>query len=167
MQLAIVLGLLGMVAFVLHDLTSSGPPALAAPPADDRYLTATGQRVSLDDYLGRYLWVDHAAAWCSYCAPQTATIKTLARRYRDRLEFLTVVTGTDAVMQPPTAADAMQWAERFGLDPERVLARFGTDTLPYHVLYSPRGEVLFQGSGLYGADRIAGILETYLPPAGR
>lgn len=143
---------------VIRD-SLSGPPANAEPvqPASS-YVTASGRPTSLSDFRGDFLWVDHAAAWCSYCAPQTRTIKALEQRYGDRVVFVTVVTGTDVVMQPPGADTALAWARRFGLDPERVLAHFSTDTLPYHVLYSPRGEVLFRDSGLYSQDRIIGVL---------
>lgn len=161
LPVVVALGLLGMLAYVMHDLTGDVTPGSVVPAAPGHYLTASGREVTLQAYQGQYLWVDHAAAWCGYCEPQTRTLVGLEQRYGDRLAFLTVVTGTDQVMQPPTAATARAWADRFGLDPERVLARFTTDTLPYHVLYSPRGEVLYQGSGLYDTARIIEILRMH------
>ena len=66
-------------------------------------------------------------------------------------------------MEPPTAETARTWATRFGIDPKRVLAYYSTNTLPYHVLYSPAGDVMFEGSGLYTADRIDQILKQHAP----
>jgi len=144
---------------VIRD-SLSGTPGNADPgqPAPS-YVTASGRPASLSELRGDFLWVDHAAAWCGYCAPQTRTIKALEQRYGDRVVFVTVVTGTDVVMQPPSADTALAWARRFGLDPERELAQFSTDTLPHHVLYSPQGEVLYRDSGLYDQDRIIGVLK--------
>jgi len=159
----VVLSVVWTVGAVIHDLTldTGGDASLEQSAA--AYITASGRPASLSEFHGNYLWVDHAAAWCSYCAPQTRTIKALARRYGDRLTFVTVVTGTDKVMESPSAATARDWAERFGLDPDRVLARFGTDTLPHHVLYSPQGEVLFRDSGLYDSDRVIAVLRAKTP----
>lgn len=151
------------VGSAVLDLASAGPPDAGVDASSAPYVTASGRNTSLKAYRSDYLWVDHAAAWCSYCATQTRTIKALERRYGDRLRFVTVMSGTDTVMQPPSVQTARDWAERFGLDPERVLARFGTDTLPYHVLYSPQGEVLFRDSGLYDEDQVISVLRANTP----
>jgi len=151
------------VGSVIHDLVSGTPSGTGPERAAASYVTAGGRPASLSEFRGDYLWLDHAAAWCSYCAPQTRTIKALERRYGDRLTFVTVVTGTDEVMQPPSADTALEWARRFGLNTERVLAHFSTETLPYHVLYSPQGEVLFRDSGLYDQRRIVEVLKSKTP----
>jgi len=147
---------------ITSDMTGSYPVKEQAVTYDS-YVDSNGVSVSLDEFHGSYLWVDYAAQWCSYCDPQTRTMKALQRKLGDRLLFLTVVTGTDKVMKAPTADTAKQWASRFELDPEMVLAKFSTDTLPYHLLYSPSGEILFQGSGLYDEHKITNIINQHLP----
>ena len=127
----------------------------------NHYVDGWGNRVSLSDFSGKYLWVDYAAEWCSYCEPQTRILKGLELKYADRVTFLTVITGTDEVMQSPTAETALKWANRFNLDPYRVLAQFSTNTLPYHILYSPSGEILHQDSGLYQAGKITSLLNSH------
>ena len=127
------------------------------------YIDVNGNVVSLDDFRGNYIWVDYAAEWCSYCAPQTQTIKSLDRKIGNKILFITVVTGTREVMKPPTAESAKNWAKRFNLDSQKVLAKFSTDRLPYHILYSPSGDVIYQGSGLYNATKITGIIKSHTP----
>ena len=134
-----------------------------APPSVSSYLTAYGDAVELNRYFGNHLWVDYAATWCSYCDAQTGIIKALMQQYGSEVDFLTVVIGTDKVMQPPAAGHARDWADRHGLDPDHVLAYFSTETLPYHILYSPGGEVLYRGSGLHRQARIASLLDQHLP----
>jgi thiol-disulfide isomerase/thioredoxin len=146
------------IAFQMLAIFSGHSPANSAAIPANSYVDANGRKVSLSDYFGKYLWVDYAAEWCSYCGPQARTLKGLEQRYRDQIMFLTVVTGTAKVMEPPSAKTAMQWARRFDLDPDRVLANFRTDTLPYHILYSPSGAILFQGSGLFDAGKITRVL---------
>lgn len=125
------------------------------------YINVDGNVVFMDKFKGGYVWADYAAEWCSYCAPQTQTIKSLDRKIGDKILFITVVTGTHEVMQPPTAESARNWATRFNLDPEKVVAKFSTDTLPYHILYSPAGDVLYQGSGLYNESKITAIIKSH------
>lgn len=146
---------------IMSDMTST-TPVTEQVVTYDSYIDVDGNVVSLDNYQGDYVWVDYAAEWCSYCEPQTRTIKALDRKMGDQVLFLTVVSGTNKVMEPPTAEHARRWAERFNLDPESVLAKFSTDTLPYHLLYSPSGEILYQGSGLYNANKITGIINQYI-----
>ena len=140
---------------------SGGSPSHNTPARSKSYVSATGTEVSLSDYYGDYVWVDYAAEWCSYCEPQTRTLKGLDEKYGHKLTFLTVVTGTGTVMEPPSADTAMEWAQRFDLDTDKVLAYFSTNRLPYHILYSPSGAILFQGSGLYNAGKITSVLNTH------
>ena len=146
------------IAFQMLAIFSGHERANSAATPANTYIDANGREVSLSDYFGKYLWVDYAAEWCSYCEPQARTLKGLEQRYRDQIRFLTVVTGTAKVMEPPSAETAMQWARRFDLDPDRVLANFRTNTLPYHILYSPSGAILFQDSGLFDAGKITRVL---------
>jgi len=127
-------------------------------PSVQGYINVYGEPVELSDYFGNYLWVDYAAEWCSYCDPQTKTIKALEQKYAGQLGFLTVVTGTSDVMKSPTGNTARDWAEKYRLNPEMVIARDLSNTLPYNRLYSPTGEVLFEKSGLMKRSEIEAVI---------
>ena len=157
----IALVALGYVALQMSGVFSGSDAPRQTWTAPDSYVDATGREVALSDYFGGYLWVDYAAEWCSYCEPQARTLKGLEKRYGDKITFLTVVTGTGKVMEPPSAQTAMDWARRFGLDTDKVLAYFSTNKLPYHILYSPSGAILFQASGLLDANKITHVLNTH------
>lgn len=150
-----------MIIYTFLDVFSASTSNLDPQTSPNSYIDATGKKVLLSDYAGEYLWVDYAAEWCSYCGPQTRTLQDLERSYGDKISFLTIVAGTEKVMEPPTAETAMNWANRYNLDPEKVLAYFSTNTLPYHILYSPSGTILFQGSGLYNSGKITNLLKTH------
>ncbi len=155
-----VFGIIYIAFQMLHVFSASGSVD-STSTISKAYINALGEEVALTDYQGDYLWVDYAAEWCSYCEPQTRTLKRLEAKYGDKLGFLTVVTGTGKVMEPPSAETAMKWARRFDLDTNKVLAYFSTNRLPYHILYSPSGAVLYQGSGLFNASKIKDILNTH------
>ena len=151
-----------IIGYGAFDLLSTDPASVGSNELPDGYLDATGRQVSLKDFAGEYLWVDYAAEWCGYCGPQTGILKDLDAEMGDEIRFLTVVTGTGKVMALPSAETAMNWARRYGLEPRNVLARFSTNTLPYHILYSPTGETLFQSSGFLQAAQIRRILNDHL-----
>ena len=142
------------------------PDRINRPITLDYYIDAHGNTTSLDVYHGDYVWIDYAAEWCSYCEPQTEVLKDLDHKYGDKLLFLTLITSTEKVVEAPTADSALSWADRFDLPLEKVLAYYSTKTLPYHILYSPEGEILHQGSGSYSAERIVDIIQTKTPLLG-
>ena len=123
-----------------------------------QFVDINGQPVELSQYFGKYLWVDYAAEWCSYCYPQTETLKEIAEQYASKVDFLTIVTGTDVVMQAPNVQAVREWADKHNLDPRMVIGRFYTDRLPYNLLYSPEGAILYQSSGLLNANEIRNII---------
>ena len=130
-------------------------------PSQQGYINVYGEPVELSDYFGNYLWVDYAAEWCSYCDQQTKILKTLERKFSGHFDFLTVVTGTSKVMQPPTGDTARDWAKKHKLKPEMVIARDLSETLPYNLLYSPEGEVLFRKSGLMQKNEVAAVINKF------
>ena len=160
LNIFIVISMILLIMKITGDMTSIN--AVKRAVTYDSYIDVNGSIVSLDEFQGDYMWVDYAAEWCSYCEPQTQTMKGLDRKMGDQLIFLTVMTSTKKVMQAPTAETAQQWADRFKLDPQMVLAKFSTNTLPYHLFYAPSGEILFEGSGLYSEDKINNIINKYM-----
>ena len=135
--------------------------------ASDQFIDMDGYKVSLDRYKGDYVWLDYAAEWCSYCVAQIRAIQSLEKRFDNEVLFITVIAGTDKVMEKPHIASAQQWISRFSLDPDKVLLKFSTNTLPYHVLYSPEGEILYQGSGLLNEEKITGLINKNRPSTER
>ena len=111
-QAVVTLMVVWTIGSVIIDLAEDDAPAASLEQSAEPYVTANGRPISLSTFQGDFIWVDYAAEWCSYCESQTRTIKALEQRYGDELVFLTVVTGTNEVMQPPNAETAKAWADR-------------------------------------------------------
>ena len=160
----LILGALYFAVMFFFESTifdSSANIAYEMAPSQRGYINIYGEPVELNDYFGNYLWVDYAAEWCSYCDPQTKTLKALEHKYAGQLEFLTLVTGTSDVMQSPSGDTAKDWAEKYELDPQMVIARDLSNTLPYNRLYSPTGEVLFEKSGLIRSSEVEAVISKF------
>ena len=134
------------------------------PPPPGTFVDGTGKTVSLDDYAGRYVWIDYAAEWCAACAPQTMAIKAVAAAAPGELAFVTIMTTElEGYGHPSTAATAARWASRFGLDPTQVWAgQVRHRYLPRNLLLSRQGEVLFDEVGELDAGRIRAEIASHL-----
>ncbi len=142
------------------DSTKSGP----SPPPEGTLVDAEGNSVSLDDFLGRYVWLDYAAEWCAACTPQTMAIKSVAATKPRQLVFVTIMTTErEGYGHPSTQATAARWAARFDLDPARVWAgKVNARFLPRNILLSPQGEVLFDEVGELSTEQIRAELARHL-----
>jgi len=127
-------------------------------------VNANGQMVSIVDWEGRFIWADYAAPWCEACEAQARAMKSLEHAFSDDVVFMTVMTSASPDYQSiPTHETARAWAQRFGLNPNRVVAatNLWAMTIPTHVLYSPEGQTLFRMTGYLTADQIRSILFRY------
>lgn len=125
-------------------------------------LNALGHPVHMTDFEGRFVWSEYAATWCAICAKQTPETQQVEAEH-DGIVFLTVMTGkSNAYDDHATVETAKQWAGRFHLDPERVIAaELWYKTVPEHRFYSPRGHTLFVHVGYLSAGQIREVIEYY------
>jgi len=78
-----------------------------APPPAGTFVDGGGNAASLNDFNGRYVWIDYAAEWCAACTPQTMAIKSVAATAPEMLVFITImVTERGGYGHPSTAATA-------------------------------------------------------------
>jgi len=121
-----------------------------------------GEPTCIDRFAGRFVWADYAAPWCPPCVDQVPALKQLDAELGEEVVFLTVMTSvTPGYRSIPAAATAAGWAERFDLDPTRVVAadNLWGMTIPTHILYSPTGQSLYRSTGYLPAAAMREILE--------
>lgn len=124
---------------------------------------ALGEPVSTTDFEGSFVWSEYAATWCKVCTRQTSETQRVEQEMEGRVVFLTVMTGkSNAYNDHATVATAKEWAGRYRLDPERVLAaELWFKTVPEHRFYSPEGHTLFVHVGYLSADQIRKVIAYY------
>lgn len=126
-----------------------------------------GKDVAINQYAGRFIWADYAAFWCSACTPQSRVIKRLHDSNPEKVAFLTIITSVVAGPNesPPDEKAAKDWAGKFNLDPNHVVA--ATDQwaryVPAHVFYSPEGHTLYKHKGGMTKDQILQVMKKYIP----
>ena len=128
-------------------------------------MNALGEEVCVAEFQEWFVWVDYAAPWCTPCSSQAKVIKEFGDELGDQAVFLTVITSANAEYQSiPTQQTAKGWAQRFGLNPARVVA--ATDkwgmTIPTHILFSPTGQTLYRAQGFHTKKQIREIMDRYM-----
>ncbi len=125
---------------------------------------ANDKKVMLQDFAGKFIWVDYAAPWCSPCGPQTRAVKSVASKAKSNIVFITVMTSDmGGYGDPATSATALRWAKKFKLDKQHVLAADLTSmTVPKHIFFSPDGHVLYEKTISMSASDIRTILTKYM-----
>jgi hypothetical protein len=132
--------------------------ALRGKPAR---VSASGARVRMEQFEGRFVWAEYAAPWCSPCADQAAAIRRLDRSLGREVVFLTILTSdVGGYGHPATRKTARSWARKHRLAPKRVLAADLTgQVIPRHILFSPEGQMLFLETGYMPAEQIRAVIE--------
>jgi thiol-disulfide isomerase/thioredoxin len=146
----------------MDDFSYSGQ---VTPDGVTYRVSASAKQVSVAQFDGRFVWTDYAAPWCQPCVTQAQAIKSLERTLGDRVVFLTVITSASEKYEDvPDQQTARAWAQRFGLDPDRVVAatNLWAWKIPTHILYSPKGQTLYRSTGYLPAEEIQGLLNRYI-----
>ena len=149
-------GLENIVGNMKDDSYSSGRTQEPRSNALDR-------PVSMTDFEGRFVWAEYAATWCPACAKQTPETQKVEKELGKEIVFLTVMTGkSNAYNDHATVATAKDWAGRYRLEPERVIAaELWFKTVPEHRFYSPQGHTLFVHVGYLSAEQIREVIAYY------
>ncbi len=124
---------------------------------DVERVNARGGSVRWRDYAGQFLWVEYAAPWCGICAQQTPELRGIQP---PNTEMVTVMTSEmGGYGHPATRATAAAWAERYGLDPDKVIAADLTSlSVPRHLLFSPEGHTLFARDGYMSGQEVDAVI---------
>ena len=128
-------------------------------------VNALGEMVSVVEFEGSFVWADYAATWCKPCAAQAQVISRLENAFGDEVVFLTVMTSASPEFESiPTQETARAWSQRFGLNPNRVVAATNqwAKYIPTHILFSPEGQTLYRITGYIPTDQIKSILSRYM-----
>ena len=124
---------------------------------------ALDKPVSMTDFEGKFVWSEYAATWCPVCSRQTPETQRIENELGEEIVFLTVMTGkSNAYDDHATVATAKDWARRYNLDQERVIAaELWFKTVPEHRFCSPEGHTLFVHVGYLSAEQIREVIAYY------
>ena len=125
-----------------------------APAFDLPRVGVDGERVRLEDVVGRPLVVNFWASWCVPCRKEMPALQAVAQRLEGRVRFVGI---NDQDGSTPAAEFEARAGATYpsGYDPDGAVAReFGVFGLPTTVLVDARGRIV--------ARRVGEVTETEL-----
>lgn len=128
-------------------------------------INAEGREIPVSKFKGKFVWADYGGPWCEACIFQARALKQIEEDFSDKVVFLTVLTSKSPKYEDiPNQQTASTWANRFGLNPERVVAatNLWAWTIPKNILYSPQGQTLYRSTGYLSEDKIRELLNRYI-----
>jgi thiol-disulfide isomerase/thioredoxin len=127
-----------------------------------------GSPVSTDGLKGKILVVDFWATWCGPCMGMVPHMVEMNQKYAGKgLQIIGISLDQDrAAMLQVTKEKGMVWPEYFdgkGWD-NSIWKRYGANGIPFTVLVSPQGKVLYAGHPAGGLDQAIEKAFTDTPP---
>lgn len=151
-RLGVALGMVGLLAL------AAGPAAAqevgSAAPAFDFAGAAAGQRIKLEDFKGKVLYVDFWASWCGPCRKSFPWMNEMHKKYGPQG---LVVLGVNLDAKSEDAAQflaATPASFAMAYDPAGVSSRsYKVKAMPTSFLIDANGKVLMVHKGFNDGDR--------------
>jgi len=126
-----------------------------------------GQPFSLDQYKGKYIWIDFWASWCGPCKMAFPLMREIYAAYKDKnLEIIGI--STDTKIEPwLKSLETIKNPWKQVWDNKNVMSEFAVTAFPTSFLIGPDGKILVKEIG-YNPDEKGEIfkkLEELLGPS--
>ena len=108
-----------------------------------KYLDINGKEVSLDDFKGRYVYIDIWATWCTPCREELPHLQTLEEAFQGtNICFVSISTDRDKAKWEQTVKDEKMGGIQLhtGGD-EEFLNAFRVKGIPRFILINPEGRI--------------------------
>lgn len=108
-----------------------------------KYLDINGKEVSLDDFKGRYVYIDIWATWCAPCREELPHLQTLEEAFQGtNICFVSISTDQDKAKWEQTVKDEKMGGIQLhtGGD-EEFLNAFRVKGIPRFILINPEGRI--------------------------
>ena len=162
--LALLPGLMGgeaQATLALDDYLTAVPAVVDFRAPELELTDLDGRPVSLEDYRGQWVLVNHWATWCPPCKAEMPVLQAYFEAYHDRGFTIVAIEAGEPVAQVAeyVAASGLTftvWPD----SQQRAMAAFGEQHLPASYVINPNGQVKLYWTG--GISRA--MLEKYITP---
>jgi peroxiredoxin len=101
----------------------------------------TGKLIKLEDYSGKFVFIDFWGSWCAPCRKEIPNLKKLYSSVtRDKLEIIGLAQDKEPELRKYIADNEIKYPN--ALAPKELLAKFGISRFPTSFLINPEGMIV-------------------------
>lgn len=106
-----------------------------------------GKSISLDDFKGKYVYVDVWATWCGPCKREIPYLKDLHDEYKDKnIAFVSVSVDDNAKAWERMVTKKNLQGYQIRDAQKGILRGYGIYGIPHFILIGPNGELLMHNA---------------------
>jgi len=114
------------------------PPAFSSPDIINK------QMVSLDDYKGKYVYIDILASWCAPCIVELPKLKAIYDTVdKSKIEFISIIQkDKPEVIARIIEKSGLNWRIIEANDENHIFSYYRINILPTTLLINPEGKII-------------------------
>jgi thiol-disulfide isomerase/thioredoxin len=124
----------------------------------------SGKKIKLSGFTGKYILLDFSSVACGPCRESIAELKSLSKKYKDKLTIITYTLDKRVDWLQQLKADNITWLSV--IDPEgsysKTLLKYNIRSIPTFYLLSPNGIVVDKWIGYQKLNSKPGDLEQHI-----
>lgn len=132
------------------------------------YVATNGKKVKLDDFKGKYVYIDVWATWCGPCRAEIPYLKKAEEKYHGKnLAFVSISVDVDKDFEKwqKFVAEKQLGGTQLFADKNwesDFMKHFGVNSIPRFLLIDPQGKVLYADANRPSDPKLSEILDKLL-----
>ena len=109
-----------------------------------KFLSVTGKKVALEDFKGKYVYIDVWATWCGPCRKEIPHLKELEKVFRKKkIVFVSISTDTNLREWETMVGEEQLKGVQLNIDGDnRFKNAFNIESIPRFILLDKKGKVV-------------------------
>jgi thiol-disulfide isomerase/thioredoxin len=139
-----------------------------SPAPGFEYVDTTGKKVKLDDFKGKYVYIDIWATWCGPCRAEIPYLKKAEEKYHGKnLAFVSISIDVDKDFEKwqKFVAEKQLGGTQLFADKNwesDFMKHFGVNSIPRFLLIDPQGKVVYADAKRPSDPKLGEILDGLL-----
>ena len=124
-----------------------------------------GKQYSLNDFKGKYIFIDFWATWCDPCRKETPSMKSLFNKYKDNKNIIIISLSIDKdkdEWKKVVKNENMNWLQLNTLPDSKFLEEYQIEGIPTFVLIDKEGKIINPDSPRPSDKELIKLLDKYL-----